>query len=316
MALDFPTSPTIGQSFTGPDGTVWTWDGVKWVGGASASGLITAQQIDYDPLRLTAVGTKLKALGPTTSFNNQAAAVNAALDGAMNYNGGSVPCTWNLPAVAPGMVLGIYCGNQTTITPAGSDIIIGGGGPNFTNASPMVIPPTNTNAAIYLVGRALAWDILSLAPKIADVLGWVSRPYLFAQYNGADGSAGTATWAKIVMTSVYDSHGWWDATNHRYTPKRPGRYKVNARALVGDITTAQVSQVYLAVELNGGSWDFMLMSTQSATFLPAKTPMTITTVAPMNGLTDYLETYVYINAPNPWISGGGLAAMTIDYLGP
>ena len=38
MALDFPTSPTIGQSFTGPDGTVWTWDGVKWVGGASASG--------------------------------------------------------------------------------------------------------------------------------------------------------------------------------------------------------------------------------------------------------------------------------------
>ena len=31
MALDFPSSPTTGQTFAGPNGVVWTWDGVKWV---------------------------------------------------------------------------------------------------------------------------------------------------------------------------------------------------------------------------------------------------------------------------------------------
>jgi hypothetical protein len=31
MALDFPNSPTNGQYFTAPNGTVWMWDTVKWV---------------------------------------------------------------------------------------------------------------------------------------------------------------------------------------------------------------------------------------------------------------------------------------------
>jgi hypothetical protein len=31
MALDFPATPTAGQQFTGPDGTVWQWDAAKWV---------------------------------------------------------------------------------------------------------------------------------------------------------------------------------------------------------------------------------------------------------------------------------------------
>lgn len=39
MALDFPNTPSVGQSFTGIDATVWTWDGVKWVAGSSGSGL-------------------------------------------------------------------------------------------------------------------------------------------------------------------------------------------------------------------------------------------------------------------------------------
>jgi hypothetical protein len=33
MALDFPSSPALGQTVTGPDGTVWSWDGAKWVPG-------------------------------------------------------------------------------------------------------------------------------------------------------------------------------------------------------------------------------------------------------------------------------------------
>jgi hypothetical protein len=35
MALDFPSSPTTGQTYTGSDGTIWKWDGTKWVSGAT-----------------------------------------------------------------------------------------------------------------------------------------------------------------------------------------------------------------------------------------------------------------------------------------
>ena len=281
------------------------------------SGILSAQRLNLGT-RLAANGTQLNALGPTTSFNNQAAAVNAALDGAMNYNGGSVPCTWNLPAITPGMALGIYCGNQTTITPAGSDLIIGGGGPNFTNASPMVIPPTNTNAAIYLVGRANGWDILSLAPKIADVLGWVSRPYFDGYYSGANFAPASITWTKIPLQNGGDSHGWFDAVNLRYVPKRVGTYQFTIIVTLGDATTGQAKEAHVALYKNSALNIQKYESWNGTNYLPQVVTVTLSTITVANGTTDYFEAFVYINAPNPFVQGGGTTGceMIIRYLGP
>jgi hypothetical protein len=38
--LDFPNSPTTNQVFTAPNGTAWTWDGAKWISGATGSGFL------------------------------------------------------------------------------------------------------------------------------------------------------------------------------------------------------------------------------------------------------------------------------------
>ena len=38
--IDFPASPTLGQTFTAA-GVTWTWDGAKWTLGPSAPNLIT-----------------------------------------------------------------------------------------------------------------------------------------------------------------------------------------------------------------------------------------------------------------------------------
>ena len=38
MAIDFPSSPTVGQSFTSGN-QQWVWDGTKWVASGVASGL-------------------------------------------------------------------------------------------------------------------------------------------------------------------------------------------------------------------------------------------------------------------------------------
>jgi hypothetical protein len=39
--LDFPNSPTGGQTYTGPGGIVWQFDGAKWANGVSAASAVT-----------------------------------------------------------------------------------------------------------------------------------------------------------------------------------------------------------------------------------------------------------------------------------
>ena len=41
--IDFPASPTVGQTFTAA-GVTWTYDGAKWTLGPSAPNLITRQR--------------------------------------------------------------------------------------------------------------------------------------------------------------------------------------------------------------------------------------------------------------------------------
>ena len=37
-ALDFPASPTVGQTHPGPGGVLWSWDGAKWANGLTSVG--------------------------------------------------------------------------------------------------------------------------------------------------------------------------------------------------------------------------------------------------------------------------------------
>ncbi|HEY2416400.1 MAG TPA: hypothetical protein VGH84_00655, partial [Steroidobacteraceae bacterium] len=54
MALDFPNSPTLNQTFVGQGGVLYIWDGAKWV--ASTSGLPGGP---YAPLAALGVGRNL-----------------------------------------------------------------------------------------------------------------------------------------------------------------------------------------------------------------------------------------------------------------
>lgn len=35
MTIAFPSSPNVGDTVTGPDGTTWLWDGEKWIAAGS-----------------------------------------------------------------------------------------------------------------------------------------------------------------------------------------------------------------------------------------------------------------------------------------
>ena len=304
MALDFPTSPTIGQSFTGPDGTVWTWDGVKWVGGASASGLITAQQIDYDPLRLTAVGTKLKALGPVGAFNQPAAGTSPALDGKINSPNTTGAAVWNLPPGVSGMCLGIMPsdpGHSTTVVPNGSDIILTPGGGTYTNASPLVIPATPKIALqpLLLMFGSGAWALMSIGPEIAEAMGWVSRPV----FSGAESNGGVSfalvagLWTRINLDFVAtDTHGWW--ISNGYKPKRAGRYRIQWECHLGDTATGSgsVASVYAAIYLNGTLLDYRSINQFPGQALPAVNFCSVSALISMNGTTDFVEPWVQVSA--------------------
>ena len=171
------------------------------VGGAADadninSGTLSAQFIDYDTLRLTAVGTKLKALGPISQLRNwlSVATTNTALDAAHNLFTGTGNAVWNLPPVVVGMCLTIMVGgssNTTTIVPAGGDqILCPGAAPvgAYTNAAPLIIPAQAglTNQSITLDGvggTTPPFWVARPSPAIAEAMGWVMRPYFKGSFS-------------------------------------------------------------------------------------------------------------------------------------
>jgi hypothetical protein len=70
MAINFPISPTNGQSYTGPDGTVWSWDGSKWVSGVQGSGA-------YAPLISPVFTGDPRGPTPATADNDTSLATTA-----------------------------------------------------------------------------------------------------------------------------------------------------------------------------------------------------------------------------------------------
>lgn len=55
--LDFPSSPSNGQTYTGPGGVVWQFDGTKWANGVSAASAVTPSDASPTMNGTAAAGT-------------------------------------------------------------------------------------------------------------------------------------------------------------------------------------------------------------------------------------------------------------------
>lgn len=80
MALDFPSNPTVGQTYTS-GGTVWTWDGAKWVTGMAVG--VGVAPIDSPVFTGNPTAPNQPAGDKDTSIANTAF-VNAAVAPAFN----------------------------------------------------------------------------------------------------------------------------------------------------------------------------------------------------------------------------------------
>jgi len=61
-ALDFPTSPTLGQIFTGANKS-WTWDGSKWIISQYDNGLNEAASDAIEEARKKAIAVSFVLVG-------------------------------------------------------------------------------------------------------------------------------------------------------------------------------------------------------------------------------------------------------------
>jgi len=70
MAINFPDAPTTNQTFDGPNGILWKWDGAKWINASTSSGHAPndSPQLTGNPTAPTPVVTDNDTSIATTAF--------------------------------------------------------------------------------------------------------------------------------------------------------------------------------------------------------------------------------------------------------
>jgi hypothetical protein len=89
--IDFPANPTLGQTFTSPNGTAWTWDGAKWTSGATGSGFLPLSggtltgplTLNADPTAALQPATKEYVDGPVAALWSNIRYPNRIINGDM-----------------------------------------------------------------------------------------------------------------------------------------------------------------------------------------------------------------------------------------
>ena len=111
----------------------------------------------------------------------------------------------------------------------------------------------------------------------------------FYAYNNASQSISVTTWTKAEVPNIqYDTHNWFDTTNHRFTPQIEGYYWFSTYIrFAGTSMGQQNSHIYK----NGGEHTQVGLSRDSSTC-----EQNGQTIMYMNGTTDYVELYGYISS--------------------
>ena len=108
MALTFPLNPQIGDTYTAPNGYVYTWDGTKWYvtsggsgGGGGGTGSLTIQQ---GGVNVNTSATTLNFTGTTFTLTSRASVVDIYSNPATTSTLGSVIVGDNVTVDANGKI--------------------------------------------------------------------------------------------------------------------------------------------------------------------------------------------------------------------
>jgi len=120
----------------------------------------------------------------------------------------------------------------------------------------------------------------------------------FSCYRNGTQTVSAATFTKVELNAeTFDTNNNFDpTTNYRFTPTIAGYYQISA--LIGFDTTLTISRAFVAIYKNGSTYVYGLDLPTTVYRAPASV------LVYMNGSTDYLELY-------GWVNGTG----TLTFLG-
>lgn len=129
----------------------------------------------------------------------------------------------------------------------------------------------------------------------------VAAAPMFSAYNSAMQSVTKATYTKVTLdTEEFDTNN--NFASSRFTPTVPGYYQINGQVYGYGTTTATVIAVLYK---NGSAYVYGSFAAANSS---TNAVSTVSTVVYMNGTTDYIELWGYVDAitsPNfPATSGG------------
>jgi hypothetical protein len=226
-------------------------------------------------------------------------ATDRVVNSTLNF---TAPRTWTLPAVSsvnPGTrltIIGIGANgaNTGTLAAAGLDQIYDVVA-NTVGASLVFRSFNSFDLVSMTIGGTSYWCIQYWGAQAAG------RNYVFVNLNGTNvtGIANNVTTKVPLNNKVADPDGVFDAvTNHRFTPNVAGKYLI--AGAVGFATTGAtpplIFEAASAIFKNGASLvNGMDWAGGTSTSGMNYGVAPVTAIVQMNGSTDYIELYVYIN---------------------
>lgn len=161
-----------------------------------------------------------------------------------------------------------------------------------TNSDYTLTLPTNTGTLITTASTA----VVTQAMLSTNVAG--NGP-AFSAYLGSSQTPSNATYTKVqINTESFDTASCFDTSTYRFTPNVAGYYQIQAASRLSGTTP---STYVWAIYKNGSSIN-ELNVTSTITFEARE----VSTLLSMNGTTDYVEFYCYINAASSQTFNSGI----------
>jgi len=135
-----------------------------------------------------------------------------------------------------------------------------------------------------------------------DSNGYVAtKAPAFAAYLSSNQTISTTTWTKVqINTELFDTTSNFDTSTYRFTPTVAGYYQVNIQVY----GTSSVGRAIFGALYKNGNRDseFGFYGPSTPTVLDDASA-TNSILVYLNGTTDYIEAYAYIDAGTPVVFG-------------
>ena len=145
-------------------------------------------------------------------------------------------------------------------------------------------PATNTDRTLILPDEA--GTVLTSASNVAQKGVPAFRAYL-----GSNQTVSENTWTKLQMnTESFDTNSNYDISNFRFTPTVAGYYQ--ASVSVRNLSSSAISYCFAGIHKNGISWQ----QGAAPSYLSNYAVGGCTTLVYLNGTSDYIEAYAFIQS--------------------